>query len=82
MAALSGTFGYFMYGFMEPILAFRLEEFKLSQVEIGVFFIIMPIFYIPMSIQVQKVPSGIQKRTIMIVASFLSFFSNLFVGPS
>jgi hypothetical protein len=42
----------------------------------------MPIFYIPTSLYVQRVPNGIQKRTILIVASFLSFFTNLFVGPS
>lgn len=29
-AALSGTLGYFLYGFMEPILAFRVKEFELS----------------------------------------------------
>jgi len=42
----------------------------------------MPIFYIPTSIIVQKVPNGVQKRAILIMASFLSFFSNLCVGPS
>lgn len=67
---------------MEPVLAFRANEFNLSQVEIGIFFIVMPIFYIPTSVYVQKVPSGIQKRAILITAAFLSFFSNLFVGPS
>lgn len=35
-----------------------------------------------MSVYVQKVPSGVQKRAILITSSFLSFFSNLFVGPS
>jgi MFS family permease len=29
-AALSGTLGYFLYGFMEPILAFRIEKFELT----------------------------------------------------
>ena len=51
-AASSGTLGYFLYGFMEPILAFRVKEFDLNQVQIGLFFIVMPIFYIPMSIYV------------------------------
>jgi len=51
-AALSGTLGYFLYGFMEPVLAFRVKEFNLDQVQIGFFFVIMPIFYIPTSIYV------------------------------
>mmetsp|Transcript_33466 Transcript_33466/g.51393 ORF Transcript_33466/g.51393 Transcript_33466/m.51393 type:complete len:112 (+) Transcript_33466:130-465(+) len=67
---------------MEPVLAMRVKEFNLSQVEIGLFFIIMPIFYIPTSILVQKVPNGVEKRAIIIVTSFLLFFANLFVGPS
>ena len=79
---MAGTLGYFLYGFMEPILAFRVKQFNLSQVEIGFFFIIMPIFYIPTSMWVQNVPNGIEKRMILIVASFLSFFTNLWVGPS
>ena len=81
-AASSGTLGYFLYGFMEPILAFRVKEFNLDQVSIGMFFIIMPIFYIPMSIMVQWVPNGVEKRAILIFASFISFFANLCAGPS
>jgi MFS family permease len=51
-AALSGTLGYFLYGFMEPVLAFRVSSFNLTQVQIGLFFIVMPIFYIPTSVLV------------------------------
>ena len=51
-ACLSATLGYFLYGFMEPVLAVRVGEFGLSQAEIGIFFILMPIFYIPTSIYV------------------------------
>jgi len=29
-AALSATLGYFLYGFMEPILAFRVKDFDLD----------------------------------------------------
>jgi MFS family permease len=59
LSAFSGTLGYFLFSFMEPILALRAEEFKLTQVQIGLFFIINPIFYIPTSIFVQKVPKGV-----------------------
>lgn len=81
-AAMSGTLGYFLYGFMEPVLAFRVSAFQLSQVQIGLFFIVMPVFYIPTSVLVQRVPNGIEKRAVLIIASFLSFFTNLCVGPS
>jgi hypothetical protein len=80
--AASGTLGYFLYGFMEPILAFRVGEFQLDQVSIGLFFIIMPMFYIPTSVMVQTVPNGVEKRAILIFACFLSFFGNLCAGPS
>ena len=81
-AALSGVLGYFLYDFQSPVLAVRVEEFNLTQVEIGLFFMIMPAIYIPTSIMVQKVPNGVEKRAILITACFLSFFANLFVGPS
>jgi hypothetical protein len=29
-ASFTGALGYFLYGYMEPILAFRLAEFNLS----------------------------------------------------
>eukprot|EP00347_Sterkiella_histriomuscorum_P019495 403341410 len=80
--AISASLGYFLYGFMEPILAFRLNDYKLNQLQIGLFFTILPVFYIPCSILVQFMPRGIEKRAILIVACALSFFVNLCVGPS
>jgi len=81
-AGLSGTLGYFLAAFLEPVLAIRAGEFGLTQVQVGLFFMINPLIYIPTSILVQLVPSGIEKRAIIIFACFLSFFTNLFVGPS
>jgi hypothetical protein len=81
-AASSGALGYFLYGFMEPIMAFRVSEFNVDQVWIGMFFIIMPIFYIPSCILVQQIPNGIEKRAILIFATFLGFLANLSAGPS
>lgn len=82
LASLTGSIGYFLYGYMEPTLAFRLADFQLSQMQIGLFFTIMPIFYIATSIGVQFVPKGVQRRAILISALFLSFFVNVCVGPS
>lgn len=81
-AAISASLGYFLYGFMEPILAFRLSEFNLTQLQIGLFFTILPFFYIPTSILVQFMPRGVDKRAILISACALSFVVNICVGPS
>jgi MFS family permease len=81
-AAGSGTLGYFIYGFMEPVLAVRVKSFNVSQVNIGLFFTVMPVFYIPTSVLVQQVPNGVHKRVLLIMACLMAFFANLFVGPS
>ena len=67
---------------MEPILANRLVMFDLTTAQIGFFFAILPIFYIPSSIAVQFYPAWIEKRLTMIVASLGCAISFLFVGPS
>ena len=82
MAALSSSLCYFVYSFMEPILANRLLDFELSTAQIGLFFAILPIFYIPASILVQLYPTWIDKRVTMITANILSSIAFLFVGPS
>lgn len=51
-AALSGTLGYFLIAFMEPTLALRAADFGLNQAEVGVFFMVQPVVYIPVSILV------------------------------
>lgn len=42
----------------------------------------MPVTYIPTCMLVQKVPSGVEKRALMILAGFFLFFVNLLLGPS
>lgn len=67
---------------MEPILAERLKSFNLTTLQIGWFFGIFPIFYIPSSVMVQLMPRWLEKRVIMITAALLSAVAFLFVGPS
>ena len=67
---------------MEPILANRLVEFNLTQLQIGFFFGIWPVFYIPASIAVQFVPSYIEKRVTIILSAIMSGVAFIFVGPS
>ena len=52
MAALASALVYFCYSFMEPILAERLTDFDLNSMQIGLFFTIYALFYIPASIAV------------------------------
>ena len=82
MAALSSALCYFTYSFMEPILAERLVDFDLTSMQIGLFFAIWPIFYIPASIAVQYFPKTIDKRVTIIVSALFSGIAFIFVGPS
>ena len=67
---------------MEPILARRLVEFNLTQLQIGYFFAIWPIFYIPASIMVQFVPQYVEKRVTIILSAIMSGVAFIYVGPS
>ena len=82
MAALSSALCYFTYSFMEPILAERLVDFDLSSMQIGLFFAIWPVFYIPASIGVQYFPKSIDKRVTIILSALFTGFAFIFVGPS
>lgn len=50
--------------------------------QIGFFFAIMPVFYIPSSIFVQYLPERTDKRATIIIACFLTSIAFVFVGPS
>lgn len=82
MAGLASGLVYFSFTSIEPILAQRLIEFDLSQMEIGFFFAICPLFYITGSMMVQYVPKQIERRVTLSVGAVLSFIGFLFVGPS
>ena len=73
---------YFMFGFFEPILAFRAEEFNLSQFQVGLIFCILPVFYMIFTLMPQRIPNGVEKRAIIIFACFAIAGFNLCVGPS
>jgi len=67
---------------MEPILALRLNDFKLSPMQRGLFFAVLPTFYIPASLIIQYVPARTKKRAIIIAAMAGLAFAFLFVGPA
>jgi MFS family permease len=72
----------FMYSFLEPILSERLLDFDLSVPQIGLFFALFPIFYIPTSVCVQWIPDWIEKRVTIAFSLLVSSFALLLVGPS
>ena len=76
------SFSIYSWGVFEPIIAFRLTEFKLSQTEIGLFFMISPIFYLFTSLNVHLISKKFTKRLVLIFGSFGLVFANLLAGPS
>ena len=82
MATLSGALSYFPYALMEPILALRLTDFSLSEIQIGIFFAIWPTFFLTSSIIAKYLPSRVDKRVTLMLSAFLSGMIFFFVGPS
>ena len=67
---------------MEPILAKRLEEVQLDQVQIGGFFMILPAAYIPSAIALDYLPKRWDKRLVIIAGMVCCALSLFLVGPS
>ena len=82
MATLSGALSYFPYALMEPILALRLTDFSLSEIQIGIFFAIWPTFFLTSSIIAKYLPTRVDKRVTLMLSAFLSGMIFFFVGPS
>ena len=84
MAAFGSSLSYFQFSFIEPILSPELfNEFGLTPVQIGRFFIIQPCFYMVSAIlAVTVLPRSIEKRVIIILAAWGAAIGFLCVGPS
>ena len=82
LAALSASLTYFAMGFMEPILALRLTDFNLKPVEIGLFFSIWAMTYIPMGFAILYLPRKFSKRITMIICASMTGVSFILAGPS
>lgn len=67
---------------MEPILAKRLEDIELDQVQIGWFFMILPAAYIPSAIAMDFLPKSWSKPMVMIIGMICCGLSLFLVGPS
>ena len=82
MSALAGTQVQFIYSFMEPILAKRLEEMQLDQVQIGWFFMILPAAYIPTAFALDWLPKRWNQRIVIIIGMICCALSLFCVGPT
>ena len=67
---------------MEPILAARLVDKELNVIETGLFFAILPCFWIPSCMLVNYIPKQIEKRALIIFTSFIVSPALLCMGPS
>jgi MFS family permease len=81
-AAVAGSLSYFIYCFMEPILAIRVKEFALSQQQIALFFIILPLFSFFSCVFVHRLSKVFENRSIIKYSIIVISIGNLLVGPS
>jgi MFS family permease len=82
-AMMSGSLGYFIGSFVEPILALRMKEtYNFSDSTVALFFIIHFMGYLIFSPLVQYIPKRFEKRIIMMFGSLTAFVTLIFYGPS
>jgi len=82
-AMVSGTFGYFIGSFVEPILALRLKNtYHFRDSIVSLFFVIHFMGYMVFSPLVQYIPHRFEKRLVMMFGLVLSFITLMFYGPS
>jgi len=82
LAAMGGMMANFMYCYMEPVLAFRISEFEVSNFAVGMFFSIQPISYIIVSFTISWFTKIYANRGLIMIGALFSSFSMLLVGPS
>lgn len=82
-AMMSGSLGYFIGSFAEPILALQLKQtYHFKDSVISLFFVIHFMGYLIFSPLVQYIPKRFDKRLIMMTGSFMAFVTLIFYGPS
>jgi MFS family permease len=82
LGGMAGMMAVFMLCYMEPVLAFRLEEFKIDAFYIGTFFSIQPISYVILSFTITWFTDIFANRGLLMAGAFLSGISMFLVGPS
>jgi len=82
LAGCGGLMAMFIFVFMEPVLAFRLQEFGISPVLVGTFFSIQPVSYVLLSFSITWFTNIFANRGLLMFGAFMSFLSLILVGPS
>jgi len=82
LAGCGGLVAMFIFVFMEPVLAFRLQEFGISPVLVGTFFSIQPVSYVLLSFSITWFTSIFANRGLLMFGAFMLFLSLVLVGPS
>lgn len=83
LALLGATVCFFQYCFLEPILSPRLLEFHLSVFQVGLFFGLFSVIYVPsLMIYTHLMPKWVEKRVTIALSVLLSSASFFLVGPS
>jgi MFS family permease len=72
MASIVGFFGYFGYSYLEPVLAIRLIEFKLSEFWIGAFFSLGAVGYIVGGLTFPLVGKYLSKGKLIVSGMFMA----------
>ena len=67
---------------MEPVLAFRLEEFNISPVYVGTFFSIQPVSYSLLSFTITYFTEKYANRGLLMLGALTSGLSTFLIGPS
>ena len=82
LASMGGLMAMFMFCFFEPVLAFRLNEFNISQLLVGIFFSIQPVSYVVLSMGITWFTGKFANRGLLMTGGFWAALSMALVGPS
>jgi MFS family permease len=82
LAGAGGLMAMFMFCYMEPVLAFRLQEFGISPVLVGTFFSIQPVSYVMLSMTITYFTAKYANRGLLMFGGLMSALTMLLVGPS
>ena len=82
MGLLACIFSQIMLTYEETILTVHLESHNLTLAEKGLYFSLLAITYVPMSILVTKIPKKVERRVLITLALFVIGLAFTLVGPS
>lgn len=82
LAGMAGMMAVFMLCYMEPVLAFRLEELNVEPFYQGTFFSIQPVSFVILSFTITWFTDIFANRGLLMIGALLSGLNMFLVGPS